>query len=160
MTELTEFVDDNPERAFGNSERVAFILNLSARQVRRLAAERVLPREADGSFNINDCVDAYVAHKTAPQPAANEALDRRRAELIERRLERAALEEISMEDALESLDLITGAFQAAIDMVAQELGEAEDAKRVAWVFLDVKSRLADEISILRIELQTGRSAER
>ena len=157
MTKKPEFIDENPERDFANSERLGYILQISARQVRSLAASASLPRQPDGTFHINSAVDAFIAYKTAPRSRASEALNARRAEVIQRRLDREAKDLIGMTDALETFDIVTGAFMRAVDEVGDQTTRAFPGNAsVAPAISNTKAVLADRFAKERHALKTGK----
>lgn len=157
MTQNPEFTDENPERDFANSERLAFILKITPRQVRRLAADRILPRMPDGSFHINNSVDAFVGYKTAPRPKAAEDLDRRRTELLQRRLEREKTDTIEMTDALETIDLTTNAFLMGFDEIAEAtIAIAAAPDRAATACAHARAGMIEQFAKHRLALKTGK----
>lgn len=150
MSESLEFFDLNPERNFANSARLGRILDVSPRQVRRLAQDGVIHREPAGpfvgQFHIRSAVEAHVALLTKQKSSATQRLDATKAKLLERQMARESRTEILLAEALDVLDLVSTALALALADIEQKakaekldpakinavLGHAHDALSASW----------------------------
>jgi phage terminase Nu1 subunit (DNA packaging protein) len=101
---------DARERA--SLSEVSRHLLLSREMIRRLVAERVIERRADGSFDLDQARHAYIRHlrdRRSEKGAAEAALQRAKAREIELRTAERAHELIEIDEAIGALDSILGA---------------------------------------------------
>jgi hypothetical protein len=104
-----EQTTDAHDRA--NLSEVSRHLLLTREMIRRLVAERIIERRADGGFDLDQARQAYIRHlrdRRSERGAAEAALQRARAREIELRTAERARELIEFEEACAALDDIVG----------------------------------------------------
>jgi len=112
--------DPHPERNFADAKTLAGILGISARHVRRLAADGVLKQTPDGRYSRLESISAFVEYKVRPLPT--DGLRASQADLLGLRYKRELAELIPMTDALAAFDDITGNFVKAVAETGTQAG--------------------------------------
>jgi hypothetical protein len=101
----------NDARERASLSEVSRHLLLTREMIRRLVAERVIERQADGNFDLAQARQAYIRHlrdRRSERGAAEAALKLAKAREIELRTAQRARELIEFEEACAALDDIVG----------------------------------------------------
>jgi phage terminase Nu1 subunit (DNA packaging protein) len=102
---------DQTNDAPANLSEVARHLLLTREMIRRLVAERIIERRADGSFDLDQARHAYIRHlrdRRSEKSEAEAALQRAKAKEIELRVAERAHELIESHEAAGALDDVVG----------------------------------------------------
>ena len=155
-------VDRNPERDYAGADRLGRILSITPRQVRRLAADRVIRREQAGPFKglfrILPAVDRYIDHVTKRRSAKAERRDELQARILQRRLDAEQPNTIPSVEALAVIDHVTNAFGLALDEIGRQAADVvEDPARAAAAIQQTKVELANRFDRQRQRLVTGKA---
>lgn len=152
--------DRNPERSYITADHLAHLHGVSLRTVQRLAKSGKLPQRPDGTFERRAAIEAMVAHKMEiihPRTDAGQALDQKRADLINRRLDRERESQIDTGDALATIDIVTTAFVKALESLPAQIADnREELARIQLIVGNVVARMQDRFAVERLALETGK----
>lgn len=141
-----------------SSAQLAHVLGLTSRRVQQLAKEGVLARGPGGKFDLAASVQAYMASRqdAAVPSVATDRLREARAVEIERRIALRDRELISLAEAMEKFELVTGAFLTALSgLPARITRNVRERHRIESIIDAMRSRLSADFAVQEDALKTG-----
>lgn len=137
-------------------------MGLTTRWIYDLTQDGVFKQVQGKKYDLCATILAYGEYKLAQAnekraPSATENLAKRKEDLIARRMAREDRNLIEMSDALETVDLVTGAFiEAMSGLPARLTRNIDERKRFEAICDGVRSRLDEAFGEQREALRTGK----
>lgn len=136
-------------------------LGLTPKRIQQLAVQGVLDRGNRSTYEFTPSVQAYIAWRIASAEKAAEstsadALRSRRDQEIAQRMAIRDRDLIRLDEAMQEVDAIVGAFLAFVSgLPAQLTGDPRERQRIELVIDKGRLRLSDRFAKSREALQTG-----
>lgn len=136
-------------------------LQLTTRWIYDLTKDGIFV-QTDRKYDLDACHRAYGEYKTAKAnekraPSATENLAKRKEDLIARRIAREDRSLIQMDEALETVDIVTGAFNVAISGIpARITRNIDERKRIEAICDGVRNSLNKAFGEQREALRSGK----
>ena len=137
-------------------------LELTTRWVYDLTADGIFQKVGETrKYDLDASHKAYAAYKLGKEtekraPSATDSLTQRKEDMLKQRLAREARGLITMEEAMEAFDLVTGAFIEVLSglpaRITRNIGER---KRIEAIIDGIRERLSGRFGAEREALRTG-----
>jgi hypothetical protein len=141
--------ETNDARERANLSEASRHLLLTREMVRRLVAERIIERRADGSFDLDQARQAYIRHlrdRRSDRGAAEAALQLAKAREIELRTAERARELIEFDEACAALDdIVGGIVSELVGLPAAATRDLTMRKHLENLINGIRQRTADRI---------------
>ena len=141
---------------------LAVFLGVAPSTITAMAKQGIFTRDANGKLDFPVAVAAYFAHKMAkveekerPETSADRLRAKRELEL-ERKMAREDREIIMMDEAIETLDEMTGLYLASLSSIpARITNVVRERQRIEAILDEERQRLSDGLIKKSTALRTG-----
>lgn len=165
---MTEVMDEPAEDTgetyppiYVSQRELAARMGLTTRWIYDLTGEGVFKQVKGKKYDLDQSHAAYRIYKLEKEgekkaPSAGETLNKRRDEMLKRRMDREARELITMQEALDTVDKVTGAFVETLSgLPARITRVVAERKRIEEIVDGVRERLSKRFDAERETLRSG-----
>ncbi|EFO32120.1 conserved hypothetical protein [Roseibium sp. TrichSKD4] len=147
------------------SAEMAKLLGVTTRRLTQLVKEGVLVKEGRGSFSVCECIQAFTDFKVRTSveqaaPSAAEKVHQRIEQILARKLARDDRELISLEEAIDAFEDISGQFLVCLSGLPSRLGrnDLQERRRIEKILDVERERLSGSFTKRALALRAGVAA--